>query len=271
MAINFTNFLNAQTTKPDYSGLGNLFENVFKGYQMQKEPEKMKQEALMREFENQMKKAKGGHAEEREMAELGLIGAQTNKANQARASALDPIQKLMLQQQFKDQSGQLKEDRKTKYDLESSAKDILDSARHVSAMQNDLGDDDWVTGRVTGNINRALASAGLGRQKQAQGLEDIESRSRLLQASLAKLASSRGGAQVMEMIKGAKPSASFGSQRNRNILKSLEDQERGMFNAVKSEYEEKLGKKFPYSIDDIFKKRSGGSSSSSENDPLGIR
>lgn len=58
MAIQFTNFLNAPSAESPWK---NALENVLKGYKMEQEPAKMKQESSAREFANQLRKLEVEH------------------------------------------------------------------------------------------------------------------------------------------------------------------------------------------------------------------
>lgn len=53
MPLNPTNFSRANYT-PDYSGLGDMFSNYWKGYEQAQTPQKLEQEQLARQLQNQM-------------------------------------------------------------------------------------------------------------------------------------------------------------------------------------------------------------------------
>lgn len=81
MAIQFTDFSKAPLQGSPLSG---LFESVLKGYQMQQEPGKMKQEASARELANQLKKTELEHKpKEYELndKQKELANAMSEKAN----------------------------------------------------------------------------------------------------------------------------------------------------------------------------------------------
>lgn len=74
MAIN--NWVNYAAIAPQSSGLGELFENVLKGYKMEREPTKIRQEELAREFDNQLKQQQAKYYGPNIESEIGLRGAQ---------------------------------------------------------------------------------------------------------------------------------------------------------------------------------------------------
>lgn len=56
MAIQFTDFSKIPAQAPDFSGFSDIFENVLKGYQIGKEPQKMREEEQKRQLANAMQK-----------------------------------------------------------------------------------------------------------------------------------------------------------------------------------------------------------------------
>ncbi len=107
MAIQFPNFLGAAGAPANYSGLANIFENALKGYKMQKEPEKMKQEALVRALQAKILGSTAKYADPLAEAKLGLLGAQAGgaKADSQKKLAAASLLSHYLSQWQADESG----------------------------------------------------------------------------------------------------------------------------------------------------------------------
>lgn len=76
-----TNWINYAAIPPQKSGLADLFANVLKGYQMEREPTKIRQQEMMREFENQLKQQQAQYYGPNIESEMALRGAQIGKLN----------------------------------------------------------------------------------------------------------------------------------------------------------------------------------------------
>jgi len=99
MAINFPNFL-GQTYKPDLSGVGDLVENIGKGYTIGRMPDTMREEQEGRMRENAIKAIQQKFAEPMAQAQLGLLGAQTEKARAPAALSGETAQLIGLRQKY---------------------------------------------------------------------------------------------------------------------------------------------------------------------------
>ena len=95
MAINFTDFSKAPLQDAPYK---NIFENVLKGYQISKEPAKMREEQSARELANQLKKLEAEHKPK----EYALSDSQKSLANALNSKALEHYdEKYNLEKEYK--------------------------------------------------------------------------------------------------------------------------------------------------------------------------
>jgi ribosomal protein L23 len=98
MAIQFTDFSRAPLNTQE-SPLSSVFENVLKGYKMEQEPAKMKQEASARELANQLKKLEVDHKPKQ--YELDDRGKELANSMKAKANA-HYEEKFNLDKQYKE-------------------------------------------------------------------------------------------------------------------------------------------------------------------------
>ena len=95
MAINFTDFSKAPLQDAPYK---NIFENVLKGYQISKEPAKMREEQSARELANQLKKLEAEHKPK----EYALSDQGKSLANALQSKALEHYEeKFKLDKDYK--------------------------------------------------------------------------------------------------------------------------------------------------------------------------
>jgi ribosomal protein L23 len=96
MAIQFTDFSKAPLLDAPYK---NIFEDVLKGYQMEREPAKMKEEQSARELANQLRKLEVEHKPK----EYALNDQQKSLANALHSKALEHYdEKYALDRQYKE-------------------------------------------------------------------------------------------------------------------------------------------------------------------------
>lgn len=101
MAVQFTNFLNAPSTAPDLSEVGNLFQNAFQGYKIAKAPEQMERQAQKEQLANALAQLQVQHAPKEMSLRDQLLQEQINKARQP-TYAGDPLAKaLEMQKAYK--------------------------------------------------------------------------------------------------------------------------------------------------------------------------
>lgn len=271
MAVN--NWINYAAIAPQKSPLEGFFADILRGYKMQREPAKMDQEQKQRELVSRLAELDLQHKPTEYSLADALKRAQAQKASAPSAASMNPLEKIMLQEQLRERLATDKENRKTSLDLENQASDMLNVANDVSAIQEDLSGGNYITG-IPGYLNEFASNLSQGKYRgdEAAANADLQSRAVKLQASLARLMSSRGGAVVAGMVEAAKPSKKHGTQHNRNLVKSLEQQIRSEYKVINDRYKQINGRNLPVSLDEVFKMAEKEHNKSlSENDPLGIR
>lgn len=275
MAItNWNNFIAAGTQE---SPLTNLLENAFKGYQMGRAPAQMDEEQKQRQLGIQLKQMEAEHKpteyklsdEQKKLAnaiqseaykhlpekykqELALNQARINKLNQT-ANPADVVRNKEEQ----------KANVKRQQEILQLAPHLLATGRDVAGIQDLLGGEDKPTG-----VYQALKNkVGLGSEK----LGEFNEKALRLQADLARLISSRGGAVAAGIAARGKPSEWSNKAYNLGITKSMQGRIEREFKGLQEEYKRvSNGQELPYSLNDIFheatQQASQGSSESGSND-----
>lgn len=146
----------------------------------------------------------------------------------------------------------------------SSAKELEPAARQINETLNDIRRAKEILKRrkkgVTGISTGLLSKARLLTDEDASQLKDIFGK---LQTAKAKIASQRGGAQIMNMVREFKPDIMNTPESNLAMLQSMEDDYSSQFKNLKGSYTKKTGKKLEDEL--------GLGDSEIHNDPLGWR
>lgn len=257
MAINFTDF---SKIAPQESPLTNLWENAFKGYQIGRAPQQMDEEAKARQLAISLKEKELGHKDkefelsdkQKELAnaiqsealknlpektrlQMGLLQAQINAANRK----LDPVASAGAKKQQE-------LDLKRINEIEQIAPHLLATAQDVAGIQELVSGDKSPTGIIKGTLNKI----GLGSKEMGE----FNEKALRLQADLARMISSRGGAVAAGLAATGKPSAWSSKDYNIGITKSMQERIEREFKQLSDEYRQKTGgKELPYTLDDVFK------------------
>lgn len=241
------------------SPLTNLWENAFKGYQMGRAPAQMDEEQKQRQLANKLKEMEVGHKPK----EYELSDQQKSLANAMQSAALKNLpEKTRLENLYKqamiNKANRLADpiatdaikkqqefDLKRINEIEQLAPHLLQTAQDVAGIQ------DLVSGNKnpTGLFKNALNKVGLGSKEMGE----FNEKALRLQADLARLISSRGGAVAAGLAATGKPSAGASKEYNIGITKSMQERIEREFNQLSKEYEKKSGKKLPYTLEDVFK------------------
>lgn len=100
MAI--SNWTNYAAIAPQKSGLDELFANALKGYQIQREPQKMRDEEEARQRDNAIKAIQQRFEPEKYRAELAHMNAQTRALGAPKEPSGETAQLLMLRSKYPD-------------------------------------------------------------------------------------------------------------------------------------------------------------------------
>lgn len=105
MAINYPGF--GPIPRADLSGIGDIVENMAKGYQAGRMPDTMREEQEGRMRDNAMKAIQQAFMPQEKEAHLGLLAAQTAKAKEpAQLSYMGPAREAMDLERLKEQTGE---------------------------------------------------------------------------------------------------------------------------------------------------------------------
>lgn len=258
MAINFTDFSRIPTQE---SPLKNAFENIFQGYQMGQMPRQLAEESKQRQLLNQIRELEAQH----KPTEFKLNDEAKSLANAIQSKALEYLpRQRALEEEYKRAlinkanqnanpiavAGAKKEqelDIKRTKEIEALAKQLKHTAEDVAGIQGLLKDDKSPTGVIQSLKNKA----GFGSEEIGQ----FNEKALRLQADLARLISSRGGAVAAGLAAQGKPSSWRSHSYNVGITTSMQDRIEREFKDLQDEYRRiSNGRELPYSLEDIFDK-----------------
>lgn len=286
MAI--SNWTNYAAIAPQKSGLDELFANALKGYQIQREPQKMRDEEETRQRDNAIKaiqqkflpqekqanlsrarmeydpqakadyikhliSAFGGDDMSSQDGTIGGVGKDEFKTALIRQALGIPAQLPQERLEMESQKIQQREDLKKIREFDKAIQDLRKGGRDIQAVEDILNKPGETTGYL-GQLKSALSKGTSGKYfPEAPGdLANVNERLVRMQASLARLISSRGGAVAAQLAASGKPSAWESKAHNLGMTKAMKQGLKDDYEDISRQYEEITGKKPSFSLDDIF-------------------
>jgi hypothetical protein len=287
MAINFANYL-GQSYKPDLSGIGDLVENLGKGYSIGRMPDTMReeQEGRMRDnalkqiqqqfqpqvYKSQLQKARmeydpqakadyikhlisafGGESGGGGNGMMGGVSQDEFKNALIRQALGIPAQLPQEKLDMESQKIQQRDDLKKKRELEAAIQELRKGGRDIQGVEDILNKPGEATG-YPGQFKSAVSKFTGGKYfPEASGdLANVNERLVRMQASLARLISSRGGAVAAQLAASGKPSAWESKAHNLGMTKAMKEGLKSDYDDLSRQYEQITGEKPSFSLDDIF-------------------
>ena len=285
MAVQFTDFSRIPTQEPAFA---NLLGDMLQGYKTQREPTRIRQEeesrlrdnaikAIQQKFLPQEKQANlararmdydpqakaeyikhlisafGGQENASADGTIGGISQDEFKNALIRQSLGIPAQLPQERLEMESQKIQQREDLKKKRELENAIQELRKGGRDIQAVEDILNKPGETTGYL-GQLKSALSKGTSGKYfpDSPGDLANVNERLVRMQASLARLISSRGGAVAAQLAASGKPSAWESKAHNLGMTKAMKQGLKDDYEDISRQYEEITGSKPAFSLDDIF-------------------
>ncbi len=211
-------------------------------------------------FETIQKRKAAERESQNTLAEKQKEFAMTHALEQQKLSEISAYHKAKLETML---NGGVK---KLTAQERNQAMKLLDAGRSLqsigskgSKLKNLLDEDKNLTGWVPG----AKAWVGKGGEK----LNEFTNTAGEAQAAMGRLASTRGGAQVLKWADRYKASNWKDHDANRGMVKGMYESAKSDYDEAKAEYEDLTGKPYPIKFPEVSFESGGGFAPSSSNPP----
>lgn len=287
MAVQYPNF--GPIPKPDLSGIGDIFTNMLSGYEGSQKPKQIaqEQEHRMREnaidairqqfmpqvYNSQLQKARmeydpqakadyikhlvsafdDGSGGKPGGGMMGGVSQEEFKNALIRQTLGIPAQLPQEKLEMESQKIQQRDDLKQTREIEKAIQELRKGGRDIQGVEDILNKPGEATG-YPGQFKSAVSKFTGGKYfPEAPGdLANVNERLVRMQASLARLISSRGGAVAAELAASGKPSAWESKAHNLGMTKAMKEGLKSDYDDLSRQYEQITGSKPSFSLDDIF-------------------